>query len=225
MGGALGWVLNPGGEAANLVVPISPHTQSLIGAIEAADPPCSSGNTVQDWVCWGGTLAAGEVYGRARQALEKTGPHGAVVGTLLNFGEGAVGNASDFMRAVRIGADAGVPGYAYDTVTIGDKQVTIYADATRVPGGGSLQAQIQVDGTEPLVLTRAADRRGLEDAQARVIDEAQDTVHPYLGDKEGFSAAHEAARARSNIESAIVRYKTPPDYTPPSCNGGPFLCP
>jgi hypothetical protein len=135
MGGALGWVLNPGGEAANLVVPISPHTQSLIGAIEAADPPCSSGNTVQDWVCWGGTLAAGEVYGRARQALEKTGPHGAVVGTLLNFGEGAVGNASDFMRAVRIGADAGVPGYAYDAVTMAGRRVTLYADATRVPGG------------------------------------------------------------------------------------------
>jgi len=77
MGGALGWVLNPGGEAANLVVPISPHTQSLIGAIEAADPPCSSGNTVQDWVCWGARWRrerCTEEHGRPWRKPDPTGP-------------------------------------------------------------------------------------------------------------------------------------------------------
>jgi hypothetical protein len=82
-----------------------------------------------------------------------------------------------------------------------------------------------VDGAEPLVLIRADDRRVLDAEKARVIDDAQGTVHTYLGDPEGFSAAHEAARAQHKIKLTIVDYKAPPDYTPKSCTGGPFLCP
>jgi hypothetical protein len=123
------------GHLANLAVPIPPHTWDLVRAIEAIDPPCSSGNRAQDALCRGFNMATGNSVGLLAGAtvpgrLASEGVH-AVAGTAV----GAISNLAQYIKAVEIGADAGVPGYAYDAVTIAGRRVTLYADATRVPGG------------------------------------------------------------------------------------------
>lgn len=213
MGNAWGWTLSPGSEAADLVVPISPPTRALIEAIDEARLPCMSGDPAQDAACVDAHQAAGRIAGGVGKVLDAaqlvvgasggSSPLGILVlGVAHGFAGGLVGNQANVIRAVRIGADAGVPGYAYGTVMAGQEPVEVYVDATPVLGGGKPQVL-----PDPPAMEWQADRDAYGNGVAGVVDRAQDTVHPYLGDEKGFEVAHE--RAMADIGPAVQAYKQP----------------